>query len=121
MARSPTHRAATGQEQLPSPDRRTRTVVAVIAVALAVAGLMVIVGLRGPDREQAAIRELPPQERRVLYEQTLHTLTSTCASARRSTGLDDFCRRQAKFVVKFSECDAACASVANKFRDVPTR
>ena len=109
------------QEQPASTDRRTRTVVAVIAVALAVAALMGIVALRGPDAEQAAIHGLPPHERRVLYEQTLCTLTSTCTSARRSAGLDDFCRRQARFVVKFPECDTACASLAGKFRDVPTR
>jgi hypothetical protein len=118
--------AAHGQSQSRSQDRhrlegRTRTVVAIAAGVIAATGLAAIVWLRGPDREQAAIGGLAPQERRALYERTLSTLQSTCASSKGSTGLDDFCRDQAEFIVKFPECNASCAALAGKFRGIPTR
>jgi hypothetical protein len=102
-------------------DRRKRTFTGVGAVAIAIACLVVVVWLRGPDQESVAIRSLPEHERRALYDRTLGTLESSCSPSRRRKGLDDFCRTQAEFVVKFPECDARCASLAAKFRSTPTR
>jgi hypothetical protein len=98
-----------------------RNVFAITAMAIAVAGFVAIVWFRGSDQEQTAIRRLPDSDRRALYERTMRTLQSTCVAPERTRGLDDFCRGQAEFILKFSECDAPCVSLAGKFRPNPTR
>jgi hypothetical protein len=82
--------------------------------------LAATVWLHASDPERTALQRMPLDERQALYERTMRTLESTCAPANRPA-LIDFCRTQAEFVAKFPECDAACASLARKFRPQPTR
>lgn len=65
----------------------------------------------GAARREVLAR-LPEPERRALYERTLHALTSTCQATPRSSGLEDFCREQAQFVLRFPECDASCRALS---------
>jgi hypothetical protein len=77
--------------------------------------------LFGADTERRAVRRLPEGERRALFERTLRTLETSCARAKRSRGLDDYCREQAEFLLNFPECDAACRAVSLEFSGLPTR
>lgn len=69
------------------------------------------------DRE---LSELPPSERRALYERTLETLRTTCSQAR-GPELADYCRQQADFVKRFPECDSECRELAARFAPRPSR
>jgi hypothetical protein len=95
--------------------------IAATALLLTVAAVIAVLSLRGPDSETKAIGTLSATERRALYERTLQTLETTCDRTKRPHGLDDFCREQAEFVVKFPECDAACSQRAAQFRPLPAR
>lgn len=72
---------------------------------------LIVLWILTPSRERDAIVKLPASERRALYERTRQTLESTCETARERTGLDDYCRAQARFLVEFPECDAACLTL----------
>jgi hypothetical protein len=86
-------------------------------------GALVLAGLWwwGGRSEREAIFKLAPDERRALYERTLQNLKSTCQSERRPSGLDDYCHRQADFILKFPECDRTCESLARRQMNEPTR
>ena len=58
-------------------------------------------------REDQAVRSLAPNERAAFYERTLVTLRTTCADAR-EPDLGEYCRQQAEFILRMSECDDAC-------------
>jgi hypothetical protein len=98
-----------------------RKTIAAAALLLSVAAVVAVLSLKGPDAETKAITALSEAERRALYERILRTLETTCDQAKRPHGLDDFCKEQAEFIVKFPECDAACASRAARFRPLPAR
>jgi hypothetical protein len=104
---------------LPAPSKRKT--VAFVAIGIVIAATVTILWLWNSDAERKAILNLPPSERRALYERTLRTLETTCNPQGRARGLDDFCRNQAEFIVRFPECDAACASVAEPHRSAPSR
>lgn len=101
----------------PAPPPRfpvLRWVAGIAALALVCAGL--IFWHHRVDRELAA---MPGDQRRVLYQRTLQSL-STCAQTRDSS-LDDYCQNQASFLKHFPECDAACRKLATRFLDKPSR
>lgn len=58
-------------------------------------------------REGRATRTLSPADRAAFYERTLDTLRTTCAHAN-EPDLIEYCRQQAEFVLRMSECDDAC-------------
>jgi hypothetical protein len=62
-------------------------------------------------REERSVRTLDDAERHALFTRTLETLRTTCA-AHRDAELTGFCAEQAQFVLRFSECDAACHDLA---------
>ena len=105
--------------RLPAPSKRRA--VAFVAIGITCAATFALLWLWNPDAERDAIVKLPEPERRALYERTLRTLETTCRSNGRASGLADFCRGQAEFILRFRECDAACASVAELHRSVPAR
>jgi hypothetical protein len=107
-------------EMLAAKTERKKTIVGA-ALLLATATVVAVVSLRGPDAETKAIKALSEPERRALFGRTLRTLETTCDQTKRPRGLDDFCREQAEFVLKFPECDAACSRRAAQFRPLPTR
>ena len=95
------------------------------AVALAVVAALVALLLLGIwawhlGAQSRALRHLPAEERRVLFERTLHTLQAPCTPEKRN-GLDDFCREQAEFVLQFPECDKACAVLARQYLNAPAK
>lgn len=92
----------------------------VIAGALALALMAALLWYASQVAERTAIAELPVQERRELYERTLHTLKTTCDPARQPTGLETFCHDQAELILQFPECDGACRALADVHRG-PTR
>jgi hypothetical protein len=71
--------------------------------------------------ERVAIEQLSGQERRALYQRTLHTLRSSCDPKTLPDGLRDFCREQAEFVAQFPECDEVCRALAKPHERKPTR
>jgi hypothetical protein len=104
----------------PSARSKKRTIVWAAGLtlgALALAGLWWL----GGRSEQQAISKLAPDERRALYERTLQNLKSTCRPERRPSGLDDYCQRQADFILKFPECDRACEDLATQQTNQPSR
>jgi hypothetical protein len=108
-----------GPVNLPPPSKRKT--IALVAIGVIGASTVTILWLWNPDAERKAIQRLPQAERRVLYERTLRTLETTCRLEGRESGLEDFCQRQAEFILRFPECDAACSSVAESHRSVPSR
>lgn len=91
-----------------------------IVVALAAFALLAyFVWDQGAERR--AIRNLPAQERRALYERTLRTLESSCDPKTRPEGLADYCHDQAKFIAQFPECDAACSDLVKRNEAMPAR
>lgn len=72
-------------------------------------------------QEARAIRHLPALERHALYDRTLRTLRSPCKPGDDSKGLTEFCAAQAKFVLEFPECDAACVSLAKQYLQIPVK
>jgi hypothetical protein len=96
-----------------------RGAVLLAATALFLIAMYALSVFRGPERR--AIGELPEAERKALFERTLKTLKTTCAPETRPAGLNEHCARQADLIVKFPECDADCAAVANASRPPPTR
>jgi hypothetical protein len=60
--------------------------------------------------EQRAIRGLPRDERIALFERTLETVRTTCAS--RDLALGPYCAEQARVLLLFSECDEECRKLA---------
>ena len=71
--------------------------------------------------EERAVRHLPAEERRTLYDRTLRTLQDPCLPSKRASGLDAFCREQAEFIMEFPECDAVCVALARRYIAVPSR
>lgn len=66
------------------------------------------------------LETLPRAERRAFYARTLEDLQTVCT---RTTGADlgDHCRAQARLLVRFPECDAACQRIAQPFLVHPER
>jgi hypothetical protein len=92
-----------------------------VTLALLLMGAMLLLWTWRHQRELDAIEQLAKPERRDLYERTLQTLTSSCGRGTRPSGLDEFCRQQAEFILQFSECDASCQSLSRQQRGTPAR
>lgn len=103
------------------PPLSKRKTIAFVALGIIVAATVTSLWLWNPDAERKAILKLPEPERRALYERTLRTLETTCRPDKRAKGLEDFCREQSEFILRFPECDAACSSAAEPYRREPTR
>lgn len=88
---------------------RSRRILLMIGLALAVVAITFLWWLQGTSEERA-LRDLPDDERHALYDRTLENLRTICA--RENEGLSGFCRRQAKIVIALPECDAGCRSLA---------
>ncbi len=89
------------------------------AVLLALAGALLL-WIWSKQSEQRAIQALPEAERQGLHRRTLEDLTSVCA-ATHSSDLDQYCERQARFILHFPECDDACRQLAHRQLGTPTR
>jgi hypothetical protein len=71
-------------------------------------------------QERVDLLGLPTQERQALYKRTLETLESVCVSAAGSE-IKDYCRKQAQFIARFPECDAACEAACRSLAPRPTK
>lgn len=83
-----------------------------IALALA-ATAAVGYGLWKEGAEDRAIRSLPAAERRAQFLRTAEELRTVCAHP--PDALVEHCRRQAEFLSRFPECDAACQRLVERF------
>ena len=94
--------------------------------ALILSGLLVailagawLIGSIGQDGR--ALRDLPPPERRAVYERTIDDLRVLCAPSH-PKALQEHCRELAATVAPLPECDAACAELVRPIlTPVPTR
>jgi hypothetical protein len=89
-----------------------------MVVTFALAALL-FAWLWSRDDERTAIAELPNAERTNLYARTRANLQTTCKSNDR--GLRAYCEQQARFILKFPECDANCQLLASQYLPEPTR
>ncbi|HTE53938.1 MAG TPA: hypothetical protein VK698_23950 [Kofleriaceae bacterium] len=83
---------------------------AATAIAIAVAGLLFL-WIWDRASEERAIRDMPAPERAGLYRRTFEDLTGLCGPGR-AGDLAEHCERQARFILKFPECDAGCQRLA---------
>lgn len=104
----------------PTASQRSRRIAVIVGIAAIVIAVLAL-WLTDRTDERRAIEQLSGQERRALYERTLHTLRSSCDPKTLPEGLDDFCQEQAEFVVQFPECDAVCRSLAKPHQRKATR
>ena len=71
--------------------------------------------------ERRAVAQLDPQARQALYARTLESLKHPCADTPHPHALDEFCERQADFILEFPECDSACQALAARSRPPSAR
>jgi hypothetical protein len=71
---------------------------------------------RGDD-----VQSLPHAPRQALYQHTIEGLRTFCASRAALAGIDDYCAEQARFALKFPECDGSCRALAETHLPQPTR
>jgi cytochrome b pre-mRNA-processing protein 3 len=83
-----------------------------------VAMLGVVAWLAGSENTRSGPLREP--ERQALYERTLGTLSEFCDPKRGLKGIDDFCRQQADFILRFPQCDTACRALVAPYHR-PTR
>jgi hypothetical protein len=100
--------------RLPHPNRASLAVAAAMAVAFV--ALLAAIWLANEWSKDRAIRELPDQERKALYEHTMMTLETVCSAPRWPNGLAQYCRDQAELAARFPECDARCRELAERFQ-----
>jgi len=67
--------------------------------------------------EQRAVDRLTAEQRRSALVQTYRTLETVCAG--RPKGLEDYCQKQASFLLELPECDPACRLFARDFLPRP--
>jgi hypothetical protein len=60
----------------------------------------------------AAVEALSAAERQRVYADTLEELRSVCTTEPR---LREHCRGEAELILRFSECDDACRTLAHRF------
>jgi len=63
---------------------------------------------------------MPTTDRALLYERTLSTLGTTCTHAQ-GEEMSDYCQKQALFVSRFPECEAACQRICKQYLPRATR
>ena len=91
-----------------APPRRAWLAPLAVAAGL-IALLLVWIWIRGA--EDRAVREMAPADRAALYRRTIDDLRAVCG-VRRAEHLAGHCEDQARFALKFPECDEACARLA---------
>jgi len=101
-------------------DDHRKIVIALLAL-IAIVATLIGIWLWAGRAEHKAIHELRAEERQALYDRTLKTLQATCAPPERPKGLDDYCRRQANFILEFPECDSSCENLARQQASQPSR
>jgi len=109
--------AVTSRGSRADAGRHRTTALALLTAALFAAAAWI--WFRGA--ETRAVRHLPLDERRALYERTVSTLRNPCGLESRPAGLDAFCRAQAEFALEFPECDASCEATAKRFLASPVK
>jgi hypothetical protein len=86
-----------------------------IAAILAAAALLIGFWVWRSGAESRAIHDLPAPVRAQVYLHTLANLKTLCD--RPDGAFDDYCRRQAAFIIEFPECDDACLDIAGRHRE----
>jgi hypothetical protein len=71
-------------------------------------------------RIDVELNALPSAERKALYVRTTDTLRSTCSLPVGSL-ISDYCREQAQFLSRFSECNDTCQQTCRQFFPKPTK
>jgi cytochrome b pre-mRNA-processing protein 3 len=108
------------------PGRRPRRSGASLQLwfsAVVVVGMLAAIAaiwIWNQGREERAIEALSDTERRALYQRTLEDLRAVCSTAHASD-LDLHCEAQARFILKFPECDEPCRQLAGWQLPHPTR
>jgi hypothetical protein len=100
-------------------QRRRRGVLWSGALILSIGLLALWVWSRGAERR--AIERLPPETRQALYSRELENFRTICGQGRRIDDLESRCEERAQFLVKFSECDADCQTMAKTHLISPAR
>jgi hypothetical protein len=96
-----TQGSAERAHETPSAASLAFRIAIVVLPLLAMLGWIWVLGA-----ERRAIDAMPPEERAVVYTETLDAFATMCAPPR--DGLFDHCRAQAAFLLKFDECDEDC-------------
>jgi hypothetical protein len=105
------------------PGRRRGASLQLWFSAVVVVGMLAAIALIwmcNQTGEQRAIEALPRAEREALFRRTLDDLEKVCDGAH-SSRLDLHCEEQARFILQFAECDAACEDLARRQLPMPTR
>ena len=89
-------------------------------VAALAATALILVSYFFYARVAPHVDQLPPSERRALYQRTRQTLETSCTNAS-GASLIDYCREQAEFIKQFPECDSECHSLVVRFTPAPAR
>jgi hypothetical protein len=100
------------------PERWKRGVQAVwvvLAALLLAAGLFWVLGT-----EQRAIHAMAPGKRAAVFQESFATFETLCGEYP-GEALMANCRRQARFLRHFPECDVVCRSELSRYVGVPTR
>ena len=71
--------------------------------------------------EQRALERLPAEVRHALYSRELANFRTICGQGRRTDDLEPRCEEQAEYLVKFSDCDADCQTLAKMHLISPAR
>jgi len=101
-----------------TPEKRKRAVRAVgvvLAALLLVAGLLWVLGA-----EQRAINAMEPGKRAVVFQQSFASFETLCGGYS-GEALMANCRRQARFLRLFPECDGSCRSEVSRYVGEATR
>jgi cytochrome b pre-mRNA-processing protein 3 len=89
-------------------------------VVVGMLSALALIWIWNQGHEDRAIEALPDGERRALYSRTLEDLRAVCKTAR-SSDLDLHCEAQARFILKFPDCDESCRKLADRQLPHPTR
>ncbi len=109
------------QGTLPAPPRKRPGDLAWRIGAVLVVALLGAILLWSMGAEKRAIVRMDPVQRRAVYENAFGELKRLCGSGPRDDALEDRCRAQIQFVLKFPECDAACQEIAREHAPVPRK
>ena len=71
-------------------------------------------------RDRQAVRELRPEDRRVLYDHTLQSFRLLCVR-HGEPRFSRYCEQQAEFLVLFPECDRECLDLIAASRPAATK
>jgi cytochrome b pre-mRNA-processing protein 3 len=90
-----------------------------LLLGLLVVVVVLILWLRALTAEQRAINNMEPQARAKLFQETWQGVQTLCQPQMDST-LVSRCRQEARFLLKFPECDESCRRFLDPFA-YPTR